>query len=243
VLLRPVEPRQFTSLRFTERLEEIGARPCIKTVADSFNNALAETINGLYKAECVFGPDAAGFDNVSHLELATLSWVHWFNSERLQSDLGDLPQQSSKPCSTLPSRPTTPRLEPKAESHHQTQGGSLDAFHREWAQAELYTRGLKEGAGMEHCPSDSCFANAAWLFYAVLAHNLLRWTQLLGGLHDRDYHRRAVTWTIRTRLASLPGRLDNRSGTPMLRTPSDWPWQGPFTCAVWDPRALALAVT
>src|SRR5690554_7043696 len=49
---------QFTSVRFTERLDEIGARPSIGTVADSFDNALAETTNGLYKAECVYGPDA-----------------------------------------------------------------------------------------------------------------------------------------------------------------------------------------
>jgi putative transposase len=82
---------QFTSVRFTERLEEIGARPSIKTVADSYDNALAETINGLYKAECVYGPDASGSHDVSHLELATLSWVHWFNTERLHSYLGDQP--------------------------------------------------------------------------------------------------------------------------------------------------------
>ena len=74
---------QFTSVRFTERLEEIGARPSIGTVADSYDNALAETTNGLYKAECVYGPDAHGWDDVEHLELATLSWVHWFNEQRL----------------------------------------------------------------------------------------------------------------------------------------------------------------
>jgi putative transposase len=51
---------QFTSIRFTERLEEIGARPSIGTIADSFDNALAETTNGLYKTECVYGPDANG---------------------------------------------------------------------------------------------------------------------------------------------------------------------------------------
>ena len=51
---------QFTSVRFTERLEEIGARPSIGTVADSYDNALAETTNGLYKTECVYGPDATG---------------------------------------------------------------------------------------------------------------------------------------------------------------------------------------
>ncbi len=82
---------QFTSVRFTERLEEIGARPSIGTVADSYDNALAETINGLYKAECVYGPDANGWDDVDHVELATLGWVHWFNDQRLHSHCGDVP--------------------------------------------------------------------------------------------------------------------------------------------------------
>ena len=82
---------QFTSVRFTERLEEIGARPSIGTVADSFDNALAETTNGLYKAECVYGPDANGWDDLDELELATLSWVHWFNEHRLHSHCHDAP--------------------------------------------------------------------------------------------------------------------------------------------------------
>lgn len=82
---------QFTSVRFTERLEEIGARPSIGTVADSYDNALAETTNGLYKTECVYGPDATGWDNVDELELATLSWVHWFNEDRLHGHCGDVP--------------------------------------------------------------------------------------------------------------------------------------------------------
>ena len=82
---------QFTSVRFTERLEEIGARPSIGTVADSFDNALAETTNGLYKTECVYGPDANGWEDVSHVELATLGWVHWFNHDRLHSHCGDIP--------------------------------------------------------------------------------------------------------------------------------------------------------
>jgi len=82
---------QFTSVRFTERLDEIGARPSIGTVADSFDNALAETTNGLYKTECVYGPDATGWDDVDELELATLSWVHWFNEDRLHSHCGHVP--------------------------------------------------------------------------------------------------------------------------------------------------------
>ncbi len=83
---------QFTSVRFTERLEEIGARPSIGTVADSYDNALAETTNGLYKTECVYGPDAPRpWDDVDELELATLSWVHWFNEQRLHGHCGDVP--------------------------------------------------------------------------------------------------------------------------------------------------------
>lgn len=83
---------QFTSVRFTERLDEIGARPSIGTVADSYDNALAETTNGLYKAECVRGPDAPGvWDDVDQLELETLSWVHWFNEHRLHGHCDDVP--------------------------------------------------------------------------------------------------------------------------------------------------------
>ena len=83
---------QFTSVRFTERLDEIGVRPSIGTIADSYDNALAETTNGLYKAECVYGPDAPKlWDDVDELELATLTWVHWFNADRLHSHCGDIP--------------------------------------------------------------------------------------------------------------------------------------------------------
>ena len=83
---------QFTSVRFTERLDELGARPSIGTVADSYDNALSESVNGLYKAECVYGPDAPRpWNDVDQLELATLSWVHWFNHERLHGHCGDVP--------------------------------------------------------------------------------------------------------------------------------------------------------
>jgi putative transposase len=78
-------------VRFTERLDELGARPSVGTVADSFDNALAETTNGLYKAECVYGPDSRRWDDVDELELVTLSWVHWFNHHRLHSYCGDVP--------------------------------------------------------------------------------------------------------------------------------------------------------
>jgi putative transposase len=53
--------------------------------------SLAETTNGLYKIECVYGPHTAGWDDVDELELATLSWVHWFNEDRLHSHCDDVP--------------------------------------------------------------------------------------------------------------------------------------------------------
>ena len=83
---------QFTSVRFTERLDEIGARPSIGTVADSYDNALAETTNGLFKTECVRGPDAPKvWDDVDEVELATLTWVHWFNHQRLHGHCRHVP--------------------------------------------------------------------------------------------------------------------------------------------------------
>ena len=80
---------QFTSLRYTERLDEIGARPSIGTIADSYDNALAEAVNGLYKSELIRpqGP----WRTVDDVELATLAWVHWFNNTRLHGTLGDIP--------------------------------------------------------------------------------------------------------------------------------------------------------
>lgn len=78
--------RQYTALRYTDRLAEVGAIASIGTVGDSYDNALAESTIGLYKTECVRvdGP----FRTVDELELATLSWVHWFNENRLHSSIG-----------------------------------------------------------------------------------------------------------------------------------------------------------
>ncbi len=83
---------QFTSIRYGERLTEIGANPSIGTVGDSYDNALAETLNGYYKTELVRGPAHSGpWKTVEDLELATLGWVHWHNTQRLHSYLGDVP--------------------------------------------------------------------------------------------------------------------------------------------------------
>ncbi|WP_235201320.1 IS3 family transposase [Microbacterium sp. CH12i] len=82
---------QFTSIRYGERLAEIGATPSIGTVGD-YDNALAETVNGYYKTELVRGPARSGpWKSVEDLELATLGWVHWHNTQRLHGYLGDIP--------------------------------------------------------------------------------------------------------------------------------------------------------
>ncbi|MGP9695959.1 transposase, partial [Brachybacterium sp. AOP25-B2-12] len=83
---------QFTSIRYGERLAEIGATPSIGTVGDSYDNALAETVNGYYKTELVRGPARPGpWRTVEDLELATLGWVHWHNTQRLHGYLDDIP--------------------------------------------------------------------------------------------------------------------------------------------------------
>jgi len=117
---------------------------------------------------------------------------------------------------------------------------AADEYHRDHATVELAIRDLKEGAGMDHCPSGQFFANAAWLACAVLAHNLTRWTARLGGLHPDD--QLTVTRTIRTRVLALPGRLVNRSGRLVLRLPKRWPWADVFTTALDKIRSLPLAI-
>jgi len=80
---------QYLSIRYTERLAEAGIATSVGSRGDSYDNALAESVNGLYKAELVYvrGPWRGGQD----LELATLEWVDWFNNRRLFGALGYLP--------------------------------------------------------------------------------------------------------------------------------------------------------
>ena len=80
---------QYTSIRYAERLTDAGAVASIGTVGDSYDNAQAESLIGLYKVECV-QPDGP-WRGVDDLELATLHWVHWFNEHRLHSALAYVP--------------------------------------------------------------------------------------------------------------------------------------------------------
>jgi transposase InsO family protein len=80
---------QYVSIRYTERLAEAGIEPSVGSVGDSYDNAMAETIIGLYKTELIRqrGP----WRNIDDVEFATLTWVDWFNNRRLFQPIGDVP--------------------------------------------------------------------------------------------------------------------------------------------------------
>jgi putative transposase len=80
---------QYTSIRFSERLAEAGIQPSVGAVGSSYDNALAETINGLYKTELI--RPRKPWRTVEELELATAEWVNWFNHYRLYEYCGDIP--------------------------------------------------------------------------------------------------------------------------------------------------------
>jgi putative transposase len=80
---------QYVGIRYTERLVEAGIEPSVGSVGDSYDNALAETINGLYKTEVIHrrGP----WRNFEAVEIETLTWVDWFNNRRLLEPIGNIP--------------------------------------------------------------------------------------------------------------------------------------------------------
>lgn len=80
---------QYLSIKYTERLADAGIEPSVGSVGDSYDNALAETINGLYKAEVIYrrGP----WRSFEAVEFATLEWVDWFNKRRLLEPIGNIP--------------------------------------------------------------------------------------------------------------------------------------------------------
>jgi transposase InsO family protein len=80
---------QYLSIRYSDRLAEAGIEPSVGSVGDSYDNALAETINGLFKTEIIHpnGP----WRSLEEVEFATLEWVDWFNHRRLLGPIGDIP--------------------------------------------------------------------------------------------------------------------------------------------------------
>ena len=83
---------QYVSLKYSTALAKSDIRPSVATVGDSYDNALAETVNGLYKAELIHaqGP----WTSVGEVELATLRWVHWWNTKRLHEALNYAPTRN-----------------------------------------------------------------------------------------------------------------------------------------------------
>jgi hypothetical protein len=109
----------------------------------------------------------------------------------------------------------------------------VEREHREHATIELVIRELKDQA-LRHFPSGRFNANAAWTVIACLAHNLLRWSELLGLPEQRPRRAR----TIRRRLLSLPGRLTRSARRFTLHLPARWPWQSDYLAALARIRAL-----
>jgi transposase InsO family protein len=89
VLRRPIESTQYLSIRYTERLAAAGIERSVGSKGDSYDNALAESVIGLYKTEVIRrrGP----WKGIEDVEFATLTWVAWFNGSRLLEPLGYIP--------------------------------------------------------------------------------------------------------------------------------------------------------
>ena len=109
----------------------------------------------------------------------------------------------------------------------------VEAEHRDHAVVELAIRDLKDQA-LAHFPSGKFNANAAWTVIACIAHNLLRWTTVIG-LPNQTIR---TSRTTRRRLLSLPGRLTTSGRQSTLHLPSRWPWQHDFVRALARIRAL-----
>ncbi len=109
----------------------------------------------------------------------------------------------------------------------------VEAEHRQHAVVELAIRELKDQA-LAHFPSGKFLANAAWTVIAALAHNLLRWTTLIG-LPDTVI---PTARTLRRRLLTVPGRITRTARTVTLRMPARWPWELTFLTALERLRAL-----
>ncbi|WP_244630139.1 integrase core domain-containing protein, partial [Microvirga tunisiensis] len=89
VLRRPFESVQYVSIKYTERLVEAGIEPSVGSVGDLYDNALAETVIGLFKTEVIHrrGP----WRSFESVEFATLEWVDWYNNRRLLESIGNVP--------------------------------------------------------------------------------------------------------------------------------------------------------
>ena len=108
MLPRPIESAQYLSIRYTDRLTETGISPSVGSVGDSYDNALAESVIGLYKTELIHhrGP----WRDLDQVEYATLEYVDWFNHRRLLEPIGDIPPAEKEANHYSKPRPPTGEL-------------------------------------------------------------------------------------------------------------------------------------
>ena len=88
MLRRPVESAQYTSIKYTDRLDELQIAPSVGSKGDAYDNAMAEAWVATFKSELVDGRRFASFEHVEH---ETLHWIGFYNEERLHEELNDLP--------------------------------------------------------------------------------------------------------------------------------------------------------
>jgi hypothetical protein len=111
----------------------------------------------------------------------------------------------------------------------------LEADHRAHAEVENAIRDLKHGLGLNHMPSGRFGANAAWLAFNTIAHNLVRWVARIG-LEESL----VMTKTMRRRYFSMPGRITTSARKDTLHLPTNWPWATRFSAALVALRAISL---
>jgi hypothetical protein len=112
----------------------------------------------------------------------------------------------------------------------------LEADHRAHAVIENVIRDLKDGVALDHLPSGRFAANAAWLAFNVMAHNLARWVTRIA-LEETLI----TTPTLRTRHVTMPGRMAHHARRSTLHLPARWPWQRQFLAGLERLRSLPAA--
>jgi transposase InsO family protein len=94
VLHRPVEATQYRAIGYTERLAEAEAVASVGSRGDSYDNAMAEAFNSLFKAECIRNPmtrPTGGWKSVADVEIAVAEYIDWYNQRRLHGEIGHVP--------------------------------------------------------------------------------------------------------------------------------------------------------
>lgn len=124
---------QYLALRYTDRLAEAGVQPSVGSVGDSYDNALAETINGLFKAEVIHrrGP----WRSMEAVEFATLEWVDWFNNRRLLEPIGNIPPAEAETRYYAQIEAQALAAQPNPNSLRETRGGSGPRFFSLWLRS------------------------------------------------------------------------------------------------------------